>query len=199
MNLLRKVALAAMLAPPGMGASAAVIDFSNASLGTHTGYVEDGFVFDKVRVVSASCANKPKQNCAAENAFRETTLTRLGGGGFTVNSLWFSIVSAASPVKLVSDKGSVTLAVGDMLGGLAIQMAKGYAADLSRNGVFQNIGFLKIVDLTLGDPGTGHFKGNLRFDDLDVTEVAPVPLPAAGGLMLAGMGGFAMLRRRKRL
>lgn len=197
MKLLRKAALAVLLAVPGVSASAAVIDFTAASLGTHTGYVEDGFAFDKVRVVSASCASKAKQNCGAENAFRDTTMTRVGGGNFNLNSLWFSIVSPASPLKLVSDKGSVTFGIGDILGSLSIEMAKGYVTDLSENSAFKNISFLKIVDLSLGETGTGHFKGNLRFDDLDVTEVAPVPLPAAGVLMLAGLGGFAMVRRRK--
>lgn len=50
------------------------------------------------------------------------------------------------------------------------------------------------MDLSLGAEGTGHARGNLRFDDLDV---APVPLPAAGVLLIAGLDGFALVRRRK--
>lgn len=181
---------------PGLGASAAVIDFTTASLGTHTDYVEDGFVFDKVRIVSASCAGKASRNCGAENAFRDTTMTRVGGGNFSLNSLWFSILSPASPVKLVSNKGDVTFALGDILGGLAIELSRGQVADLSGNSQFRNISFLKIVDLSLGAAGTGHFKGNMRFDELDV---APVPLPAAGLLLVAGLGGLGMVRRRRKV
>jgi hypothetical protein len=33
--------------------------------------------------------------------------------------------------------------------------------------------------------------------DVDSISVAPIPLPAAGTLLLAGLGGFAALRRRK--
>lgn len=47
-------------------------------------------------------------------------------------------------------------------------------------------------------PGTGVFKGNPRFDNIDVTEVVPVPLPAARVVLLAGIGGLAVVRRRKR-
>ncbi len=39
---------------------------------------------------------------------------------------------------------------------------------------------------------------NARFTvTYDVADVAPVPVPAAGFLLLAGLGGFAALRRRK--
>lgn len=195
MKLLRKAALAVLLALPGVGASAAVIDFDNATLGTHTNYVEDGFAFDKLRVVRAYCTGAPK-NCGSENQFVDSTLTRVGGGLFDLTSMWISLV-AQTPITLVTDRGSVSFGLGSLIGGQTIEANKGYVLDLSSDGLFDNISFLKIVDVTLGTPGTGVFKGNLRFDDINVTEVAPVPLPAAGVLLLAGLGGLAMVRRRK--
>ena len=87
--------------------------------------------------------------------------------------------------------------IGSKVGDQTIEVNKGYVVDFTGNAIFRNISFLRIVDLTLGTPGTGVFKGNLRFDEIDVSPAA-VPLPATGVLLLAGLGGLVLSRRRKR-
>ena len=49
----------------------------------------------------------------------------------------------------------------------------------------------QIFTSTLGNRGLSH----ISFYDTGTT--APIPLPAAGWLMVAGLGGLAALRRRK--
>lgn len=204
MSYIKSAFSAAALALFAGAASAAVIDFDGGSLGTHTAYVEEDFTFDKLRLVSAYCASKPVQPCAAENAFRDTTMSHVGGNSFSVSSLWFSLISTVSPLTLVTDKGTASFAIGDLLNGTAIQQGKGYVLDLAANSIFADISFLRFVDSSLGQDGTGHGKGNMRFDNIDVTAnaamptIAPVPVPAAGLLLAGGLAGLATLRRRRK-
>lgn len=54
--------------------------------------------------------------------------------------------------------------------------------------------YIKLVDVTKTVfPNSSSFDGF----DVDAVSVAAVPLPAAGAMLLAGLGGFAALRRRK--
>lgn len=55
--------------------------------------------------------------------------------------------------------------------------------------------YIRLVDVT-----ESYFEGmSSSYDgyDVDSVGVAPIPLPATGTLLLAGLGGFAALRRRK--
>lgn len=56
--------------------------------------------------------------------------------------------------------------------------------------------YIRLVDATedqYGDAGTTSSDGF----DVDSVKIAPVPLPAAGGMLLLGVTGMAALRRRK--
>ena len=78
--------------------------------------------------------------------------------------------------------------VGDFIGSLSNVQANA-GVKLSYNGTFDA---LKFVD-TSNPPGPPNFDGF----DVDAVGVNPVPLPAAGFLLLGALGGLGAMRRRK--
>lgn len=60
-------------------------------------------------------------------------------------------------------------------------------------GTFDQIRLVDVSKTYFASTGTKTTDGF----DVDSVSIAPVPVPAAGVLMLAGLGGFAALRRRK--
>lgn len=60
--------------------------------------------------------------------------------------------------------------------------------------IAQQFDQIRLVDVTSREyASTSSFDGF----DVDSVKIAPVPVPAAGFLMLAGLGGLALMRRRK--
>jgi hypothetical protein len=52
---------------------------------------------------------------------------------------------------------------------------------------------LWVFDTSTGGPGAG---GGFDIDAVRAVSVSPIPLPAAGLLLIAGLGGLALMRRR---
>ena len=181
MGKIASLTAAALLAMAGTAASAATITFDGMSSGTN---VQTGdFVFSDLRVVSGNCA---AGRCGAENDNESTVLSTISGSVFDVSSMWFQLLGRGNgnAMTLSTDKNTI----GYDFASPNYQHNTGYTlnlADAMFNGDFSGISWLSIA--TSGG-------GNIRFDNL---QVAPVPLPAAGLMLLAGVGGLAALRRRK--
>lgn len=56
--------------------------------------------------------------------------------------------------------------------------------------------YIRLVDATLREYSKTRSADGFDVDSVKVT-IAPVPIPAAGGFLLAGLGGLALMRRRK--
>ncbi|TBN42808.1 VPLPA-CTERM sorting domain-containing protein [Paracoccus subflavus] len=64
---------------------------------------------------------------------------------------------------------------------------------IASDGIFKDITLLSFIMQTGGQGQAG----NGRVDDIEV-DVAPIPLPASAVLLLAGLGGLAAVRRKKK-
>ncbi|MCH2077681.1 MAG: VPLPA-CTERM sorting domain-containing protein [Rhodobacteraceae bacterium] len=64
------------------------------------------------------------------------------------------------------------------------------------NGVTKTKGFPDLTSQIFGI-GADDKKDEFKIHSITVTHMAPVPLPAAGFMLLAGLGGLAVMRRRQ--
>jgi hypothetical protein len=138
------------------------------------------------------------------------------GAGFVLSSLSGSITTVAGAVTggsfsvsvfdgFTTDTYSASIVAGS--GSINSQAGQGFTIDgLTFSGFFSSSSFAG-VDVTLWDsnePLTGSFL-NFAFDpgagttdsDADLDVFVVVPLPASGGLCLAGLLGLAGARRRR--
>ena len=170
---LSAMALAAMMAT---SATAATIDFTDAGAQGGGSYIEDGLVFDDVRIVNGNCASTSGPECGAENVNETSTLTSVTAELFSLESIWYSVQGKGTVLTIATNLGGF-IELGAALSGTVIDLTSLF-------------GFTDVTWITF--TGTN---GNVRFDDLVLA--SPVPLPAAGLLLLGALGGLTVMRKRK--
>lgn len=139
---------------------------------------------DSPGIVGGNClAGK----CLGVNTQGAATLTVETGYTFSITSFWFQLLGNMDDLLVTTDKGSVLLteAVYDHNDGGQTYIAS--------DSIFKDITLLSFIMQT-GGRGQA---GNGRVDDI-VYDVAPIPLPASAVLLLAGLGGLAAVRRKKK-
>lgn len=149
-------------------ASAVTIDFDGAA--------DPAYQFDVDRTVNGNCASG---SCLGLNTNEVSILSRVDGGTFSLTSLWFKLLGQTSDLLITATTS-----------GASINYTQPVQTGTTVNfGIFTNV--TSIIFSNIG-------KGNIRIDDINLTEtVAPVPLPAGAGLLMAALGGLAMVRRRR--
>lgn len=187
------VALAATVAAVSAG-NAATVNFSDGvSDNAANEYREDGFLFEGVRIVGGNCFDDPATNpekCAAENRNELITMTREDHSLFTLESIWFQLLGSAgdgNQFEIVGTFGDGSTTGPVSFGEPTYDYNEGYTLGSAELGVFVNV---KMITFRSAPDG-----GNLRIDNVGASVI---PLPAAGWLLIAGLGGLAAVKRRKR-
>ncbi|MCX7890547.1 MAG: VPLPA-CTERM sorting domain-containing protein [Rhodobacteraceae bacterium] len=210
------MAAAATFALAG-AASAVTITFEGAVGGNPAdAYQEGDYIFqpnaasNDSKCAEGECLNEYRQGVI-------TTMVKDGGGAFDLLGFYFVLVGNGSQTQGVQDitvKGtfadsstkSLTFALNDLLSSFApdssvtgydnpaatsILKNDGYVVSIL-NGLFN--GVVK-VDWTTNSQGVQ--SANARLDNVVVADPAPIPVPAAGWLLLGGLGALAAARRRR--
>ena len=165
------------LAAQSISSQAVTIGFSGPNVDP---YLEGGFTIDVARIVSGNCSVNGG-DCMAFNKNEVSVLSLIGGGLFTLNSFWVKTLGQPSVVKVEGFVGATSVGIFSQV--LSQQTAQTIAL------MFGDVTSIKFTD-------TG--QGNIRIDDLDVTaKVSAVPLPAGLPLLVSGLFGLGLLKRRR--
>ena len=123
----------------------------------------------------------------ASNVGTTTTLSRVDGGAFDLISLDLSEGNTASSAASLIFTGTL-LAGGTTSFGLTLDGTFG----------METVGFQGFADVTsVSWQATGSRPASYQFDNIVVSSLTPIPLPAGLPLLAAGLAGLALARRRR--
>lgn len=180
-------------------------------------YTEDGFaVSGSTKIVGGNCDGLSGSRCLKLNNNSLSTLTALDGSSFTVTSFWFKLLGKGTEdgdgdgdgehqedrmknALKIKDSPRNTLIVESSLGGfLKLSQqdypnnTEGLVFDLTALPDFATK-WTNVTSLNFSKKNSG----NARIDDIEI-DVAAVPVPAAGLLLIGALGALGAARRRRK-
>ncbi len=181
-------------------------------------YVENGYQFDPTSFQAGNCSPFPDAPDPCIKEVQQTgvvsTMTTVSGNNFSLFGFYFDLqgTGGRDPINqllVTTNKtgSSPIIFQVDEPAPAGAQLYENYTfsggmltGDLYNGNIVNNDSYYVMLDIPeLQDVEFVTFSTfqaqNLRIDDILAAEI---PLPAAGWLMIAGLGGLAALRRKKR-
>jgi hypothetical protein len=178
-RLLSCAAIAALSLGTGVASAATVtVDFDTGSLSGGV-YTEDDFTFASNSPGGVSLSNDCGSKCLQLNNNETITVTYKNNGLFDLLSFAFRSPGNGGDLEITDNNGN-SQTITENLNGNALQF-------ISFPGQYNGI---------LSFSWTNAENGSGRVDNVSFN-ISAVPLPAAGWLLLAGVGGLAALRRKR--
>lgn len=142
-------------------------------------------VEDEPGVIPGNCdGSNSGPDCLGVNKVGAAVLSIADPLKFSVTSFWFKLLGEGDNLIVTTSNGILDLL--ESVYGHNNGNTGGQVIDVSGDARFQNIAFMSFLTNA----------GNARVDDIAV-DYAPVPVPAAGFLLIAGLGALAAARRKK--
>ena len=153
--------------------------FPRRAGGNDDPYLEEGFSFAPARIVNGNCISG---GCLALNDNETSTMTYTAPPGlFTLSVLNFNLLGNGTDntLTLTGSNGTV----------------RSFPVSIFDNNQYHNVLFTTEFQNVSSVVFSTNNGGNVRIDDLTAV---PVPLPAAGLLLVGGLGALGAVSRRKR-
>jgi len=174
------LALAATLIFGAGAASAATVqvtvDFGVDSGDVASPYVEDGFEVAGKALLLEDRFGNPPVSVALDPFTTSLTITRMGGGLFSLISFDYSCANGLCDFSV----GSTPITGGSTALANFVTVSPG--------------GYMNVASLVFTRNSASHLIDNIV---LSYEQAAPVPLPAVLPLLLGGLAGLGLLARRK--
>ena len=165
------------LAAQSISSQAVTIGFGTAG-GNFNPYVEGDFQVSTAQLQNGNCATGA---CLLLNTNSTSILSLVSGGLFTLNSFWLKTQGQPSVVNVEAFVGNTSA---------------GFISQIVPKNTAQTISllFADVTSIKFTDAG----QGAIRIDDINVTaKVSAVPLPAGLPLLVSGLFGLGLLKRRR--